>query len=118
MSNHRDLQVWNKSMDLVVEIYKITEEFPNDEKYGLTSQLRRAAVSIPSNIAEGAARKSTKELIQFLSIALGSLAEVETQIEIAQRINYIQDSSQLRKNIYAIRKMTSSLINSNKNKIQ
>jgi four helix bundle protein len=77
--NHKDLDVWKKSMNLVVLIYDITSKFPSDERFGLTSQMRRAAVSIPSNIAEGAARKGDKEFIQFLMIALGSLSEVETQ---------------------------------------
>ncbi len=74
-------------MDLVSNIYKITEFFPNKELYGLTNQIRRAAVSIPSNIAEGAARNSKKEFIQFLYIALGSLSELETQIIIANRLD-------------------------------
>jgi four helix bundle protein len=77
--NHKDLDVWKKSMNLVVLIYDITSKFPSDERFGLTSQMRRAAVSIPSNIAEGAARKGDKEFIQFLMIALGSLSELETQ---------------------------------------
>ena len=83
--NHKDLEVWKKSMDLVSNIYKITESFPNKEIYGLTNQIRRSAVSVPSNIAEGAARSSKKEFIQFLYIALGSLAELETQMIIASR---------------------------------
>ncbi len=69
--NHKDLDVWKKSMDLVELIYSLTSQFPTDEKFGLVSQMRRAAVSIPSNIAEGAARKGDKELIQFLMIAIG-----------------------------------------------
>jgi four helix bundle protein len=77
--DHKDLDVWKKSMNLVVLIYDITSKFPSDERFGLTSQMRRAAVSIPSNIAEGAARKGDKEFIQFLMIALGSLSELETQ---------------------------------------
>lgn len=87
--NHKDLKVWKKSVDLVDNIYRITESFPNKEIYGLTNQLRRSAVSIPSNIAEGAARGSKKEFIQFLYIALGSLAEVETQMIIASRLGYL-----------------------------
>lgn len=71
IKNHKDLEVWKKSMDLVSNIYKITESFPNKEIYGLTNQIRRSAVSVPSNIAEGAARSSKKEFIQFLYIALG-----------------------------------------------
>jgi four helix bundle protein len=77
--DHKDLDLWKKSMNLVVLIYDITSKFPSDERFGLTSQMRRAAVSIPSNIAEGAARKGDKEFIQFLMIALGSLSELETQ---------------------------------------
>jgi four helix bundle protein len=77
--DHKDLDVWKKSMALVVLIYDITSKFSSDERFGLTSQMRRAAVSIPSNIAEGAARKGDKEFIQFLMIALGSLSELETQ---------------------------------------
>ena len=84
----RDLEVWQQAMDLVVECYRLSEAFPKDERYGLTSQLRRAAVSIPSNIAEGHARQHTKEFLQFLSIARGSLAELETQLILAERLNF------------------------------
>jgi four helix bundle protein len=76
--DHKDLDVWKRSMDLVVKVYQITKLFPDTEKYGLTSQMRRAAVSIPSNITEGAARKGDKEFIQFLYISIGSLSELET----------------------------------------
>ena len=85
---YRDLIVWQKSMDLVIEIYKLTENFPKTEQYGIISQMRRAAVSIPSNIAEGRRRWSKKEFKQFLVIAYGSGAELETQIEITKRLNY------------------------------
>ncbi len=85
---YRDLIVWQKSMDLVIEIYKLTENFPKTEQYGIISQMRRAAVSIPSNIAEGRRRGSKKEFKQFLVIAYGSGAELETQIEITKRLNY------------------------------
>ncbi len=87
--DHKDLDVWKKSMDLVVKVYQITQLFPETEKYGLTSQMRRAAVSIPSNIAEGAARKGDKELMQFLYISIGSLSELETQYLIAIRLEFI-----------------------------
>ena len=86
---YKDLDVWKLGIDLVVEIYQITARFPNDELFGLVSQMRRAAVSIPSNIAEGSGRRNTKEFIQFLYIAKGSLLELETHIEIARRLNYI-----------------------------
>jgi len=86
---YKDLDVWKLGIDLVVEIYQITARFPNDELFGLVSQMRRAAVSIPSNIAEGSGRRNTKEFIQFLYIAKGSLLELETHIEIAWRLSYI-----------------------------
>ena len=89
--DHKDLDVWKKGMDLVEKIYSISNSFPDSERFGLTSQIRRAAVSIPSNIAEGAGRKSDKELLQFISIALGSLAELETQYFIAIRLKYIEN---------------------------
>ncbi len=78
MKSHNDLKVYQESMDLVIQVYKITNSFPESEKFGLTSQIRRASVSIPSNIAEGAARESKKEFKRFLYISLGSAAELET----------------------------------------
>ncbi len=92
---HHDLKVWQESMELVTDIYRITNNFPRDEVYGLTSQMRRAAVSVPSNIAEGAARTSNKEFLQFLSIARGSLSELETQIIISINLDYVQDMDQV-----------------------
>ena len=86
---HERLDVWRDSMNLVETIYRLTGTFPHDERFGLTSQLRRAAVSIPSNIAEGAARRSTPEYLHFLSIARGSLSEASTQLQIARRLGYI-----------------------------
>ncbi len=91
MSNHKDLKVFQQSMDLVTEIYRITKSFPDEEKYGLTSQIRRAAISVPSNIAEGSARKSSKEYIQFLYHSLGSAVEVETQLELSKRLGFIDN---------------------------
>ena len=88
-SSYRNLDVWQKAMDIVVECYQITKGFPKSEIYGLASQLQRAAVSIPANIAEGRERQHIKEFIQHLSIAYGSLAELETHIQIAERLNYI-----------------------------
>ena len=84
--NHKDLEVWKQAMLLVEKIYTITDVLPTKETYGLISQMRRAVVSVPSNIDEGSARKSDKELVQFLYVALGSCAELETQIIICQRL--------------------------------
>ena len=86
---HRKLVVWQKSMELVHEIYQTTATFPKNEEYGLSSQMRRAAVSVPSNLAEGAARKGNKEFKQFLNIAQGSLSELDTQVELAQMLGYV-----------------------------
>ena len=91
--SYQDLIVWQKSMLLVEIIYKATQCFPKHELYGLTNQVRRAAVSVPSNIAEGQARQSTAEFRNFISIAQGSKAEVETQIMIAHRLNYINKTN-------------------------
>ena len=90
IKNYKDLIVWQKAMDLAAEIHRLTRSFPREELYGLTSQIRRAAVSVPSNIAEGQARQSTAEFRNFLSISQGSLAEVETQLLLAQRFQYLQ----------------------------
>jgi len=86
---HKDLEVWKESMQLAVSIYAVTEKFPKSEIYGLTSQMRRAAVSVPSNIAEGAARFSVKEFLQFLNIAGGSLSELDTQITLAATLGFL-----------------------------
>jgi len=88
---YSELLVWQKSMDLVTEIYKVTAQFPGEERFGLSSQARRAAVSIPSNIAEGHGRKLTGAYLNHLSIAFGSLMELETQIQIAGRLSYINE---------------------------
>ena len=104
------MEVWKKSMDLVSDIYKITESFPNKELYGLTNQIRRAAVSVPSNIAEGAARNSKKEFIQFLYIALGSLSELETQIIIANRLEYLNNLDILLEDLKFVEKLINGLI--------
>ncbi len=89
VKNYKDLLVWQKAMNMVEHIYKISASFPADERFGLTSQIRKAAVSIPSNIAEGSSRKSTAEFIRFCNIAYGSLAETETQIMIAERLEFV-----------------------------
>ena len=87
---HKDLEAWKKSIDLVTKIYSLVSTFPEDEKFGLVSQIKRAAISIPSNIAEGAARFSNKEMLRFLDISLGSLAELETQLIIAENLKFFQ----------------------------
>jgi four helix bundle protein len=94
--SYRDLEVWKKSIDWVEEIYRVSSAFPVDERFGLTSQLRRAAVSVPSNIAEGAARSGTGEYLQSLSVAAGSLAEAETQLLIASRLGLLSEPERLR----------------------
>lgn len=88
----RDLIAWQKGMELTEMVYKITSSFPKEELYGITSQMRRSAVSIPSNIAEGQLRNSKKEFIQFFSIALGSCAELSTQLELSKRLRYLTES--------------------------
>ena len=89
IQSYRDLEIWQKSMDLVVRCYQVATEFPQNESFGLVSQLQRAAVSIPANIAEGKSRLHVREFIQYLSIAYGSLAELETHIQIAERLHYL-----------------------------
>ena len=114
MTSHKDLKVWQKGIELVKSIYEITQLFPSNEQFGLVSQMRRAAVSIPSNIAEGCGRNSDKELIHFLYIALGSASELETQIIISQELSFLQPekSEQMQSLIFEIIKMISSLIKS------
>jgi four helix bundle protein len=112
--SYKDLEVWKLSIELVKEIYRITEKFPPSEIYGLTNQMRRAAVSIPSNIAEGQERNSAKEFRQFLAIALGSVAEIETQLIIAKEIHYLTEAEvePFVAIIDRLRKMTRGLIKS------
>ncbi len=112
MKTYSDSIVWQKSMRMVKRIYLVTKYFPKEEKYILTSQIRRSAVSIPSNIAEGYGRKSTKDYLRFLQIAMGSLYELQTQLEIAHSMSFLTKDSFLK--IYAdlreIERMLSSLI--------
>jgi four helix bundle protein len=90
--SYRDLKVWQLAMQLTERVYRMTDSFPAREIYGLTSQVRRAAVSVPSNIAEGHARDSTKEYLRFLSVAQGSLAELETQVELSKRLGFAKET--------------------------
>ena len=110
--NYRDLVVWQRSMHLVEEIYRCTKTFPREELFGLTMQMRRSAVSVPSNIAEGKGRYSQKELIQFLFHARGSLLELQTQISIAERLTYLPalDASKLHKESAEIGRLLNGLI--------
>ena len=87
MKSHKDLDVWRLGVDLACNVYKVTRSFPKEEQYGLANQMRRSATSIASNIAEGAARRSSKEFVHFLHVALGSASELDTQLEIAVRVN-------------------------------
>src|ERR1035437_8605195 len=93
MSTHKDLNVWKKSMNLVILTYRLTNQFPKEELFGLASQMRRAAVSIPSNIAEGHGRNSDKELIRFLFISLGSASELETHILLSNKLDFLKEDS-------------------------
>ena len=92
VKSYQELETWQVAMRLVAEVYRVTKEFPKEELYGLTNQLRRAAVSVPSNIAEGQGRDSTKEFLHHLSIARGSLYETETQLLIARQLDYIKQA--------------------------
>lgn len=116
---HKDLEVWQKAIAFVTDIYNQTSSFPKEEMYGLVSQLRRSAVSIPSNIAEGAARQSNKEYIQFLYVSLGSLMELDTQLIIAKNINFISEESLivLQLKMEEIGKMLNGLIKYRKTKL-
>ena len=109
IKTHKDLDVWKKSMDLVEEVYRFTQGFPGSEKYGLINQIRRCAISVPSNIAEGSARNTNKETVQFCYIALGSLSELETQLLIAERLKYYE-STDILDNVIEIRRMLLGLI--------
>ena len=108
--NHKDLDIWKESIKLVKEIYRITESFPESEKFGLVSQMRRAAVSIPSNIAEGSARSSDKDTVRFLDIASASCAELETQVIISAELNFITENSELLNQIEIVKKMIIGLM--------
>lgn len=89
MHNYRELKIWQRSMDYVVRVYEISSNFPKEEKYGLTAQLRSCAVSVPSNISEGAGRGTNKQFRRFLEFSMGSINEAQTQVELAYRVNYL-----------------------------
>ena len=112
MANYKDLKVWQKAIDLVVDVYSEISNFPHVERFALSDQIRRCSVSIPSNIAEGAGRNHTKEFVQFLSVSLGSLYELQTQLEIAKRVGYIANTQELDRKTLEIEKMLNALISS------
>lgn len=114
IKSYRDLEVWQKSKALVSDIYRLTKTFPKEELYGLSSQLQRASVSIPANIAEGKSRRTTKEYMRFLDIAYGSLAEVETQLYIACDLGYTTEQKilSLLDGYAEVGRMLNGLINS------
>ena len=115
--SYRDLNVWQNAMNLVEDIYKITANFPKEEKYGLISRIRRCSVSIPSNISEGFMRKSTKEYIQFIYISLGSLGELDTQMEIAVRLKFMESQKEFNEKLLLIRKQLYGLVKSLKTRL-
>jgi four helix bundle protein len=112
--SHRDLIAWQKAMDVVVAVYQVSKKFPKDELYGLTSQLRRAAVSVPANIAEGQGRRSKAEYCQFLGHARGSLLEVDTHLEIALRLEYLNEEeySQIQERLREVGRILNGLLRS------
>lgn len=120
VNSYRDLQVWQKSMDFVVNCYQFTAKFPKSEIYGLSSQLQRAAVSIPANIAEGHGRRYTKPFLNHLSISYGSLMETETHLQIAERLHYLDHAtlSKLLEQSAEIGRMTNGLIDSLERRLQ
>ena len=116
VSSYQDLEIGKRSIYLVEQVYMLVKQLPREETYALSDQMRRAAVSIPSNIAEGASRNSTKEYIQFLYIALGSAAELETQLIIGERIGYFRAINAIKQSLVEIKKMLNGLISSLKRK--
>ncbi|WP_374449585.1 four helix bundle protein [Cloacibacterium normanense] len=116
INSHKDLKVYQEALLLVKDIYCITSNFPKEELYGLTSQMKRCVISIPSNIAEGSGRKGNAELIRFLYISLGSLSELETQLDISIMLNFTKENKDIQNRIYFIKNMLSKLIISLNNK--
>lgn len=117
VNSFKDLEVWKIGVEFVTVLYKITKEFPKEEEFGLKSQIRRCAVSIPSNIAEGAGRKSTQDFIRFLYISNGSLCELETQLIISKSLGYIKEESVYIDYVKQLRRMLNNLIKPLENKI-
>lgn len=116
--SHRDLIAWQEAMDLVVAVYRQTEGFPKEETYVLTAQTHRSAISVPSNIAEGAARNSERELFQYLGIAIGSLAELETQLELALRLNFLSKNTEVLNQVHRVGRLVNALRNSFRRRVE
>jgi four helix bundle protein len=112
VTTHRDLIAWQEALRLVEIVYRDTAQFPREEMFGLMTQIRRAAVSVPSNIAEGSARRTTGELLQFLGIARGSLAELETQLELAVRLGFLRNTAEAGSQAVRVGKLVSALMKS------
>ena len=115
IKTHKELEIWKRGMRFVSQVYELTSGYPTEERYGLTAQTRRSAVSFPGNIPEGAGRSSRKDFVHFLHISLGSLSELETQLLIAQNLGYLR-RSELLEEVEELRKMTSSFIKHFKSK--
>ena len=116
--SHHDLVAWQVALDLVESVYRLTDRFPPSERFGLTAQIRRAAVSVPSNLAEGAGRIGNREFLRFLGIARGSLSEVETQLNIAHRLGYVDDWKDADELIGRMFGLVGGLINRTKGKLE
>ena len=112
MTGYENLEVWKKSISLVSDVYRLVRLLPKEETYSLSDQIRRSAVSVPSNIAEGSSRNSKKEFVQFLYVSLGSLCELETQLLIAKNVGYITEYDTVKRDIISIKKMINALITS------
>ena len=117
MRPHHDLRVWQDAMELVTRIYSVTRTFPVEERFGLIGQMRRASVSVPSNIAEGAARGSRKEFVHFLAIARGSLSELDTQLRIARNLGYVDDVAALIMEMENLQALMGALIKSQRDRL-
>ena len=117
MSDYQKLEVWQMAMRLVEEVYKRTRNFPKEELFGLTSQVRRAAISIPSNIAEGASRAGSREFLQFLHIARGSASELETQLLLAKNLGYLSEADDVMATLISVKRLVNGLIRSLKERI-
>jgi four helix bundle protein len=111
---HKKLQLWSKAIDLVVKIYEVTKQYPREEEFGLKSQLRRAAVSVPSNISEGLTRRTKKDKLHFLNMAQSSLSEIDAQVEISARLGFLarQTESEINEDLSLVERLLSGLIRS------